>query len=97
MVADRDDDQRRGRVMAIYKNGEIYRGEQQTVSSALTSDLKVNHEIAVIMQTSARLRTLNDTIRKIVDMDDYDVRDTAKLKIIKSILGEGEENGNNEV
>lgn len=82
--------------MAVYRNGELYKGNQQTVASALTSDIKVNHEIAVIMQTSARLRTLNDTIRKIVDMDDYDVRETAKLKIIKSILG-GEENGNNEV
>lgn len=82
--------------MAVYRNGELYKGNQQTVSSAITSDIKVNHDIAVIMQTSARLRTLNDTIRKIVDMDDYDVRDTAKLKIIKSILGE-ENDGNNEI
>ena len=81
--------------MAIYKNGEIYRGEQQTVSSALTSDLKVNHDIAVIMQTSARLRTINDTVRRIANMDDYEVRDTAKIKIIKTILGD--EDGNNEI
>lgn len=81
--------------MAVYRNGELYKGNQQTISSALTSDLKVNHDIAVIMQTSARLRTINDTVRRIANMDDYEVRDTAKIKIIKTILGD--EDGNDEV
>lgn len=74
--------------MAIYKNGELYKGSG--VEKALTSDMEINHSISAMMQGYARNVAINEVIRRIADISKYTVSDESKMAVIQAILKEEE-------
>ena len=74
--------------MAIYRNGELYKGSG--VEKALTSDIGINHDISIVLQGYARTTAVNEIIRKIAGINKFTVSDEAKMTVIQTILSEEE-------
>lgn len=81
-----------GGIMAIYRNGELNRTQQSgNANTLLTSDVSVNHGIAVIMQSQIRATTINEIVKKIASINKYELNNDAKMKVIEKILLDPEE------
>lgn len=76
--------------MAIYKNGEIYKGDTEkapdnSVGALLTSDAKLNRSIEDYITLATKAATLLDVINRVAFSEMYD---SEKVKVIKTITKE---------
>lgn len=81
--------------MAIYKNGEIYKGDQiekvpdNSAASLITSDTKLNKSIEDYIILATKAQTLLEKIYEVASS--YGIEDSGKLKAIKILANQDEE------